>query len=119
MPVRRRGTARDAASLPTACVYVGPYSRYENPFRPGDPAPSLIGRPMDEEEATALFAAMLRGPVGRSYAARFARELHGLDLACTCPLDAPCHADILLRLANGPDTGFGPDHCTNCFLEGP
>lgn len=28
------------------------------------------------------------------------RELHGHDLACWCPLDEPCHADVLLELAN-------------------
>ena len=27
-------------------------------------------------------------------------ELRGKDLACWCPLDAPCHADVLLELAN-------------------
>jgi hypothetical protein len=27
-------------------------------------------------------------------------ELRGRNLACWCPLDAPCHADVLLRLAN-------------------
>lgn len=26
--------------------------------------------------------------------------LVGKDLACWCPLDRPCHADILLKLAN-------------------
>jgi hypothetical protein len=26
--------------------------------------------------------------------------LRGRDLVCWCPLDAPCHADILLELAN-------------------
>ncbi len=26
--------------------------------------------------------------------------LRGKNLACWCPLDAPCHADVLLRLAN-------------------
>jgi hypothetical protein len=28
------------------------------------------------------------------------RELGGKDLACWCPLDQPCHADVLLVLAN-------------------
>jgi hypothetical protein len=28
-------------------------------------------------------------------------ELAGRDLACWCPLDRPCHADVLLELANG------------------
>jgi hypothetical protein len=27
--------------------------------------------------------------------------LAGHDLACWCPLDQPCHADVLLDLANG------------------
>ena len=27
-------------------------------------------------------------------------ELRGKDLACWCPLDKPCHADVLLELAN-------------------
>jgi hypothetical protein len=28
------------------------------------------------------------------------QELAGRDLACWCPLDQPCHADVLLELAN-------------------
>lgn len=28
------------------------------------------------------------------------KELRGKDLACWCALDAPCHADVLLDLAN-------------------
>ena len=27
-------------------------------------------------------------------------SLRGKDLACWCPLDQPCHADVLLRIAN-------------------
>lgn len=30
--------------------------------------------------------------------------LRGRDLACWCPLDQPCHADVLLELANLPAT---------------
>lgn len=30
-------------------------------------------------------------------------ELRGRDLACWCPLDQPCHADVLLELANVDD----------------
>lgn len=29
-------------------------------------------------------------------------ELAGRDLACWCPLDQPCHADVLLEIANVP-----------------
>jgi len=28
-------------------------------------------------------------------------RLVGHDLVCWCPLDSPCHADVLLALANG------------------
>jgi hypothetical protein len=31
------------------------------------------------------------------------RELAGRDLACWCPLGEPCHADVLLRIANEKD----------------
>jgi len=39
----------------------------------------------------------------RSYlkmARRNRRHLTGKNLACWCPLDKPCHADVLLRIAN-------------------
>ena len=29
------------------------------------------------------------------------QELRGKNLVCWCRLDQPCHADILLKLANG------------------
>jgi uncharacterized protein DUF4326 len=28
------------------------------------------------------------------------QELRGKNLACWCPLDGPCHADVLLAVAN-------------------
>lgn len=31
-----------------------------------------------------------------------AEQLRGKNLACFCPLDRPCHADVLLELANRP-----------------
>ena len=35
--------------------------------------------------------------------------LRGRDLACWCPLDAPCHADVLLELANAPRPAGGEE----------
>jgi len=35
-------------------------------------------------------------------------DLTGRNLACWCPLDQPCHADVLLELANQPLSG--PTH---------
>jgi Domain of unknown function (DUF4326) len=41
-------------------------------------------------------------PEGQAIAAAAKIELRGHDLGCTCPLDGPCHADVLLRVANEP-----------------
>lgn len=38
-------------------------------------------------------------------------ELRGKNLACFCPLDKPCHADVLLRIANEP-INKGETECT-------
>ncbi|MBM4480356.1 DUF4326 domain-containing protein [Rhodococcus hoagii] len=35
-------------------------------------------------------------------------ELAGRDLACWCPLDQPCHADVLLEIANAAEGGDQP-----------
>jgi hypothetical protein len=41
-----------------------------------------------------------RAPDGRRLA-EIRSELAGFDLACWCKLGDPCHADVLLELANG------------------
>ncbi|MEU5545146.1 DUF4326 domain-containing protein [Streptomyces sioyaensis] len=117
MPTRLRGSARTVACAHRHGVYVGQGTRYANPFLPGDPSPSTLGQPMTAVESVDLFATMLRGPIGRRYAARFKTVLRGLDLVCTCPLDMPCHADVLLYVANGSDNRR--DARSTCSLEGP
>ncbi|MFB6533058.1 DUF4326 domain-containing protein [Streptomyces noursei] len=118
MPIRVHGSARTAARAPRQCVYVGHGTRFANPFVPGVPSLGSPGRQMTAEEAVDLFAATLRGPIGRFYAARFAAVLRGFDLVCTCPLDTPCHADVLLCLANGSASRRDARRST-CLLEGP
>lgn len=65
----------------------------------------------DKEEATAFAVELYRrslnatyfdvdGPLHREH---YLGALRGHDLACWCPLDQPCHADVLLDLANRPD----------------
>lgn len=34
-------------------------------------------------------------------------DLRGKNLACWCPIGSPCHADVLLELANAPDHSAG------------
>lgn len=42
----------------------------------------------------------LAGYPTRNELVRRLPELRGKDLACWCPLDKPCHADVLLELTN-------------------
>lgn len=50
------------------------------------------------EQAVAMFRGWLDQRPALAEAAR--TELGGRDLMCWCPLDEPCHADVLLELAN-------------------
>ncbi|MFE6429318.1 DUF4326 domain-containing protein [Streptomyces rochei] len=50
------------------------------------------------EQAVAMFRDWLVLVPRLAEAAR--TELRGRDLMCWCPLDEPCHADVLLELAN-------------------
>ena len=51
-----------------------------------------------EAVVVACYRALLMRNPGPAIAAR--RELRGRDLMCWCPLDRPCHADVLLEFAN-------------------
>ena len=51
-------------------------------------------------QAVALFRLRVEAlNIGKPVLARLP-ELRGKNLACWCPLDQPCHADVLLDLAN-------------------
>lgn len=40
---------------------------------------------------------------GRAMVERARRDLRGKHLVCWCELDLPCHADVLLAIANSDD----------------
>lgn len=107
--------------MPEGAIYVGRGTALGNPFRvykhcagpDGDWGVEDVGRfnlPMSSgwtREGAARFAvnAYRRAldeafPPGRGARASLALGLRGHDLACWCPLDQPCHADVLLELAN-------------------
>lgn len=52
------------------------------------------------EDAVACFELMLGEPRMRGLRMNVRAHLHGKNLACWCKLDSPCHADVLLRVAN-------------------
>ena len=75
--------------LPAGAVCVTRPGRWGNPYRVEE-----HGR----AEAVALFRQHVLGDAALLAAVR--RELRGRDLACWCKPGEPCHADVLLELAN-------------------
>jgi hypothetical protein len=107
--------------MPEGAIYVGRPSRWGNPFRVGDyaffnglgtypvattettgpwPHPGLqVLRIRRADEAVQWFRDWyVENQADRPYWGTAA--LRGHDLVCWCPLDQPCHADVLLQLAN-------------------
>ena len=69
-------------------VYVGRPSKWGNPFE--------IGR-ITRENAVILYK---EGIIKGFRIIEVKQELKGKNLSCWCSLDKPCHADILLKIAN-------------------
>lgn len=84
--------------MPEGAVYVGRPSRWGNPYRVGDP---VVLRSFLGTTTSTLTARQAVDLFRRDFAKSLpVEELRGRDLACWCPLDQPCHADVLLDLAN-------------------
>jgi hypothetical protein len=77
--------------MPPNTVYVGRvghgHNPYENPFK--------IGRDGTREEVIAKFEVYLDKKLKEN--PHFLDPLKGKDLACWCPLNLACHADIILK----------------------
>lgn len=91
--------------MPDGVVYVGRGTRWGNPFRIGQPDADDCMTCSDANEAVAKYRSELttfNGTVNFTgcTAEEIRQELRGKDLACWCPLDQPCHADVLLEIAN-------------------
>lgn len=92
---RRRGWRK-----PPGAVVVSRPSKWGNPF--------VIDESRARAEALRLFERALagHGPVNLRFTRDdVTRELAGRDLACWCPLDAACHGDVLLAIANEDPLG--------------
>ncbi len=75
--------------MPANTVYVGRPTVWGNPY----PA-SQYGA----EEAVRLYRELVDG--SESFAQEVREHLRGRDLVCWCPEGAPCHANVLLEIAN-------------------
>lgn len=83
---------------PDAVIVARP-SKWGNPFRVGERYLTMRGGHAlvrDRAHAVELFCE------SRQVRRWDMAELRGKDLACWCRLDQPCHADILLEIANRP-----------------
>lgn len=99
MPERLRLSYR--ARLPEGARSVARPHRWGNQFAVGRPYAlgDETGVVRDRSHAVELFERWLLATPAWAAAAR--RELAGRHLACWCPLDdQPCHAQVLLRIAN-------------------
>jgi hypothetical protein len=101
-PLRVQLSRKKGWRLPENTVVVARPTKWGNPYRVGATVhfgPSWSGRDsivQDAKEAVRLF----RRWVFNLRSATDISELRDKNLACWCPLDQPCHADVLLELAN-------------------
>lgn len=95
--------------MPTNAVRVARPGRWGNPYRigertPGDSAVGAGAYVTSREIAVQLFREFAAQSPGYRRGARTA--LAGRSLACWCPIEdaegirVPCHADVLLEIAN-------------------
>lgn len=69
--------------------------------RPGPWGNHHVIRPgITRQEAVDLYRRDVTARAGTI--GRIRDELRGRNLACFCSLDQPCHADVLLEIANSP-----------------
>lgn len=87
---------------PPGAVYVGRPGIWGNPWKAGGKAHGAITpQTAVERYELALRNGELKDNRGTALVDRLG-ELAGHDLACWCESGMPCHADVLLRLANAP-----------------
>ena len=77
---------------PLNTVNVTRPSKWGNPFK--------VGNGLTADGAVRLYRANLEAGLLSITVEDVRRDLKGQDLMCFCPLDQPCHADVLLEIAN-------------------
>lgn len=91
-PVRVQLSRKKGFRLPERTKVVARPSRWGNPFRAREAS--------ERGEAVRRYENWLHSDEAAALRADALKCLRGYNLACWCPLDGPCHADVLLRLAN-------------------
>ncbi len=89
MPKRIQRKRTKGWKMPPNTLYVGRPTKWGNSY--------VIDSEDERAEAVESFEIEIASKIRRGLDLS---SLRGKDLACFCPLDKPCHADVLLRLAN-------------------
>ncbi len=103
---RRAGFKLQEASLALnglPAIMVSRPTRWGNPFKIGDlchKGPAYSGRTFKIEDAAMACKLFEAHMFNQRSASELIFPLRGKNLACWCALDQPCHADILIKLAN-------------------
>jgi len=88
MPERIQRKRTKGWKMPPNTVYVGRPTKWGNPF---------LGELAIRQYEDMIMRKLLDGDTFK----KELEELRGKNLACWCPLDKPCHADILLDIVSG------------------
>jgi hypothetical protein len=92
LPRRLQLSRKKGFRLPEGAIVVSRPTKWGNPHKPDK---------ITRAQAVASYRRDLMAGKLRVSAADARRELKGRDLACWCSLEGPCHADVLLKVANG------------------
>lgn len=117
MPSRIQLRRTKGWKMPAGVVKVDRSSGFGNPYRVSEAKPR-DGKPLDKpwwvegpsqvwmfatrEEATAAAVKLFAGTMTDYMKDKVRVGLRGKDLACWCVPGTPCHADVLLEIANAP-----------------
>jgi hypothetical protein len=105
-PVRVQLRRTKGWRMPANTVSVARPGKWGNPFRVGDNAyhfsVALPNEVISVEQAVACFR-YYADTWNALRAGKWAEPLRGKNLACWCKLGSPCHADVLIELANAPE----------------
>lgn len=95
-PTRIQLSRKAGWRKPENTVVVSRPSKWGNPFKVGQPG---VATNADAAFRFKMFAK--EGSDDRWVKMRLSiSELRGKNLACWCPVGSPCHADVLLEIAN-------------------
>ena len=99
-PKRIQLSRKKGWRMPPNTVKVTRPGTWGNPFVEGKTYETIVGKHLpiiSAEHAVSLY----RYAIAWQRRSEIKKKLHGKNLACWCPLGAPCHAEVLLEIANG------------------